>query len=82
MNLCDLIGPRSIPVRVDHLGDVFAGRHWLVESGHGKVKSPPIFDLKVGHKGPCPFDNFVKDFNGNIVGRLTGPITDRTLERW
>ena len=70
MSMFDLIGPRSIQVRLGSLGEVYAGRHLDVETGHGKVKSPPIFDKLVGMTGPHPMDNVVKSLDGKVLGKL------------
>ena len=88
MSAFDLTGPRSISVRLGSFGQVHAGRHLDIETGHGKVKSPPIFDNPVGMTGPHPMDNLVRSLDDKVLGKLEadpsaqGDPLNKILRRW
>ena len=82
MNGFDMIGPRFVPVM--RLGsDVLAGHRQVLDSGHGKVLSVPIFDPVIGRTSLLPFDDVVRDWKGNALGELTSPVQGKqSLRRW
>ena len=81
MSLDDFPGPRMIKVSV--IGwDVFACRHNILDTGHGKSPGLPIYDLPIGKKSDIPFDNNVYDIAGRKIGEIESIVPDYWLKRW
>lgn len=66
-NFNDFLGPRSVDVMVRG-NDVFAGTRQVIDTGHGKVLSVPIYNNRIG----ILKRNTVYDTLGRKIGDLDG----------